>query len=65
MGGDLWDSPYAYTTQDMKDLGFCPKFQRNRPDLMRPHEQGRNEKCACGSGLKYKKCCGKEAIHNG
>lgn len=19
--------------------------------------QGRNEKCACGSGLKYKKCC--------
>lgn len=22
--------------------------------------QGRNEKCNCGSGLKYKKCCGKE-----
>lgn len=22
-------------------------------------KQGRNEKCACGSGLKYKKCCGK------
>jgi len=21
--------------------------------------QGRNEKCNCGSGLKYKKCCGK------
>jgi len=20
---------------------------------------GRNEKCPCGSGLKYKKCCGK------
>ncbi|MDL1976286.1 MAG: SEC-C domain-containing protein [Deltaproteobacteria bacterium] len=19
---------------------------------------GRNEKCPCGSGLKYKKCCG-------
>ena len=21
---------------------------------------GRNEPCPCGSGLKYKKCCGKE-----
>ena len=20
-------------------------------------QQGRNEKCNCGSGLKYKKCC--------
>ena len=20
---------------------------------------GRNEKCPCGSGIKYKKCCGK------
>jgi len=20
---------------------------------------GRNERCVCGSGLKYKKCCGK------
>lgn len=23
-------------------------------------KQGRNEKCQCGSGLKFKKCCGKE-----
>ena len=23
-------------------------------------KQGRNEKCNCGSGLKYKKCCGKK-----
>jgi len=22
-------------------------------------EPGRNEPCPCGSGLKYKKCCGK------
>jgi len=25
--------------------------------LHRAREQGRNEPCACGSGLKYKKCC--------
>ena len=24
-------------------------------------KQGRNEKCQCGSGLKFKKCCGKTA----
>lgn len=23
-----------------------------------PHKQGRNEACQCGSGKKYKKCCG-------
>jgi preprotein translocase subunit SecA len=27
---------------------------------MRPEEKpGRNDPCPCGSGLKYKKCCGK------
>ena len=24
-----------------------------------PNEVGRNAKCPCGSGHKYKKCCGK------
>ncbi len=28
------------------------QFRRNRP------KQGRNEVCACGSGKKFKKCCG-------
>lgn len=32
---------------------------RNVPKYARKKEQGRNEKCNCGSGLKYKKCCGK------
>lgn len=27
--------------------------------LPQEKEQGRNEPCNCGSGLKYKKCCGK------
>ncbi|HPX51628.1 MAG TPA: SEC-C metal-binding domain-containing protein [Deltaproteobacteria bacterium] len=27
---------------------------------MRPEEKpGRNDPCPCGSGIKYKKCCGK------
>jgi len=30
-------------------------FKRDAP------KQGRNDPCACGSGLKFKKCCGREA----
>ncbi|MGQ9572972.1 MAG: preprotein translocase subunit SecA [Dehalococcoidia bacterium] len=26
-----------------------------------PHKVGRNDPCPCGSGLKYKKCCGRAA----
>ena len=27
--------------------------------VIKPKKVGRNEPCPCGSGLKYKKCCGK------
>jgi uncharacterized protein YchJ len=30
-----------------------PLINRNQ------NKQGRNEKCNCGSGVKYKKCCGR------
>jgi hypothetical protein len=36
-----------------------PKPVRNVPEYSRKKAQGRNELCACGSGKKYKKCCGK------
>jgi hypothetical protein len=41
--------------------GFMPRFRsvRNVPQYAPKKEQGRNEKCKCGSGLKYKNCCGK------
>ena len=35
-----------------KDAGPV-QFQRNAPKI------GRNESCPCGSGKKYKKCCGR------
>jgi hypothetical protein len=28
------------------------------PQATKPAKQGRNESCSCGSGMKYKKCCG-------
>jgi predicted aspartyl protease len=40
----------------------CPSAERidfvKKNPIVVPHEQGRNEKCACGSGKKYKHCCG-------
>lgn len=32
----------------------------NTPETVKAAEKiGRNEPCQCGSGMKYKKCCGK------
>lgn len=38
-----------------------PKPVRNVPEYARKKDQGRNEKCNCGSGKKHKKCCGSHA----
>ena len=42
---------------------FMGKKQRPAAPAARPVEGwrkvGRNEPCQCGSGVKYKKCCGK------
>jgi len=42
---------------------FMGKKQRPAAPAARPVEGwrkvGRNEPCPCGSGVKYKKCCGK------
>ncbi len=36
------------------------KYLTGTPDVMpKPSTVGRNQKCPCGSGLKYKHCCGK------
>lgn len=33
--------------------------ERTAPSINPDIKQGRNEQCACGSGRKYKRCCGK------
>ena len=40
----------------------APKIEHGplRPIIRELPKVGRNEPCHCGSGLKYKKCCGKE-----
>ena len=51
-------------------LGFEPDEEENLTDLERKLnppiqreavKMGRNEQCSCGSGKKYKKCCGVNA----
>ncbi len=31
---------------------------------LKPKKVGRNDPCPCGSGKKYKKCCGKNDAEN-
>lgn len=38
--------------QNFKILAAALSLRKNSP------KQGRNEPCSCGSGMKYKKCCG-------
>jgi SEC-C motif/Uncharacterised protein family (UPF0149) len=38
-------------------LGNMPAFLRTMPKV------GRNELCPCGSGKKFKQCCGKTTLH--
>jgi uncharacterized protein YecA (UPF0149 family) len=32
----------------------CPEIRQDTPEVV-----GRNDPCPCGSGKKYKKCCGR------
>jgi len=45
--------------QDIDDLIFQNDFKESSLSLKKPKLVGRNEPCPCGSGIKYKKCCGK------
>ena len=38
---------------------FYQDMANSLPTSISSHKTGRNEPCPCGSGLKYKKCCGK------
>jgi hypothetical protein len=52
----IYDGPYTMLGRDL-----MPRFRavRDVPEFMDKKDQPRNEKCKCGSGLKYKNCCGK------
>ena len=53
-GLEQWDA--LLTPERRKELY---KEQRSSTTVVKPPKIGRNDPCPCGSGKKYKKCCGK------
>jgi hypothetical protein len=52
---------YGFFENTLKEMETWPCFRKSAPN--RPREKkkkkiGRNDLCPCGSGKKYKKCCG-------
>jgi SWIM/SEC-C metal-binding protein len=45
----------AEQEENILDLEF---LQKKRPSLVVDKTPSRNDPCSCGSGKKYKKCCG-------
>ena len=59
------DADYLYTLpqwdgvlSEEKRLSILKDYNRSRI-VVKEKEPGRNDPCPCGSGKKYKKCCGK------
>lgn len=50
---EIWDS--LLTPERRKELY---KEQKKSGTIVRDKKTGRNDPCPCGSGKKYKKCCG-------
>ncbi|MEN4902913.1 UPF0149 family protein [Luteimonas sp. TWI1437] len=54
----------AYDLPDMLHDMYLQRLHDRRPQPVRRAEvPGRNDPCACGSGRKYKTCCGKPTLH--
>ena len=53
-GLEQWDA--LLTPERRKELY---KEQRSSTTVVKPPKIGRNDPCPCGSGKKYKKCCGR------
>ena len=49
-----WDT--IFTEENRIDLFMV---QKKSGTVVKPHKIGRNDPCPCGSGKKYKNCCGK------
>ena len=50
--------PDVYEKKHKKTIKGQSEISDNTP-YVSPPKIGRNEPCPCGSGKKYKKCCGK------
>lgn len=56
---DAFDIPtVSGYDDDMENPGAIATAQKTQP-IVNTHKVGRNDPCPCGSGKKYKNCCGK------
>ena len=53
---EQWDK--IFTEDKRKELY---KIQKSSKTVVKPPKVGRNDPCPCGSGKKFKKCCGANA----
>lgn len=54
---ELNDKKEALDTAISNNKITIPQFKRQRTLVKENKEPGRNDKCPCGSGKKYKNCC--------
>jgi preprotein translocase subunit SecA len=54
--GEIDESKLKFAKKDL----FAEEERKNQP--IKTEKVGRNDPCPCGSGKKYKKCCGREAF---
>lgn len=57
--GILWISEYLYHLRKFSLIFEGENPMKNYSNIRKFSKIGRNEPCPCGSGKKYKKCCGK------
>jgi hypothetical protein len=57
----LYELPQWETLLDEQTRKELYKKQKLSGTIVKDKKIGRNDPCPCGSGLKYKKCCGKNA----
>ena len=49
---------HAHAPGESDDHHDCPDCEAPAPYVRTQPKVGRNEPCSCGSGKKFKKCCG-------
>jgi hypothetical protein len=58
LGQEVEEEEYEDDTEEYWEEAPHEEVESQKSDFGRERNIGRNEKCPCGSGRKYKNCCG-------
>lgn len=56
---NIMDFEDDWTDDELEDFMLQQEIKKREPYVKTEPEIGRNDPCPCGSGKKYKKCCGR------